>query len=179
MRSGSLSPWKENPSFSHTATHFFHISLYKTLVSHTQQLVLNQTNILFSQQFSHSSKPTISIKIQLMILSLNHTNIPFQQTHGLFWTVNARRGDHGGSNIRCRVEVDEQMETTLCLVGRVLNNKTIRSHMVQEKMKKVWFPVKGVTTRTVDDGVFLYQRWAASYVLHLTIFFLKLVELLL
>jgi hypothetical protein len=45
----------------------------------------------------------------------------------------------------------------LCLIGRFLTNKPIRSHMVKGHMRDVWSLVKGIDVREVNMGVFIFQ----------------------
>lgn len=45
----------------------------------------------------------------------------------------------------------------LCLVGRFVTKRTIRTHIMKERLAAVWGPVKGVSIREVVPGIFLFH----------------------
>lgn len=45
----------------------------------------------------------------------------------------------------------------LCLVGRFVTNKAIRTHIMKERLSAIWTLVKGVTIQEVETGLFLFQ----------------------
>lgn len=45
----------------------------------------------------------------------------------------------------------------LCLVGRFLTDRPIRTHIMKERMVSVWRPGRGVTIKEASPGVFLFQ----------------------
>lgn len=49
------------------------------------------------------------------------------------------------------------MEDGLCLVGRFLSDKPIRSHIMKERLAGVWRPGKGVTIDEPEPGLFIFQ----------------------
>lgn len=83
-----------------------------------------------------------------MIMSLNMDSLSLQEDgDGLLM----RRGTTGNTQIGVVEDVQ------LCLVGRFITHRTIRSHIMQERMAEVWQPVKGVSIREASPGIFLFQ----------------------
>jgi len=48
-------------------------------------------------------------------------------------------------------------DPSLCLIGRFLTNKQVRTHMMKENMKDIWSVVKGLEIREIKMRVFLFQ----------------------
>lgn len=49
------------------------------------------------------------------------------------------------------------VDVQLCLVGRFVTKRSIRTHIMKERLSEVWRPVKGVSIREATPGVFLFQ----------------------
>lgn len=49
----------------------------------------------------------------------------------------------------------------LCLVGRFVTKRSIRTHIMKERLAEVWRPVKGVSIKEAVPGVFLFQFYHA------------------
>lgn len=45
----------------------------------------------------------------------------------------------------------------LCLVGRFIKDRSIRSHIMKDRMSKVWRLVKGVMIKEATPRIFLFQ----------------------
>ncbi|XVF44778.1 hypothetical protein PTKIN_Ptkin02bG0151200 [Pterospermum kingtungense] len=55
-------------------------------------------------------------------------------------------------------EARQQFERfALCLVGRLLTDRTVNFNSIQNRMADVWRPRKGVTVKDIGDGLFLFQ----------------------
>lgn len=52
---------------------------------------------------------------------------------------------------------ERRADVNLCLVGRFLTHKTIRVHMMKERMATIWEPVRGVSIKEVEKGIFVFQ----------------------
>lgn len=63
-----------------------------------------------------------------------------------------RRGPPAGSNQSGVTE-----DVRLCLAGRFTTNRSIRVHIMKERMADVWRPVRGVSIKEASPGVFLFQ----------------------
>jgi len=48
-------------------------------------------------------------------------------------------------------------QAQLCLVGRFITNKPIRTYIMKEKMAAIWLPVKGVNIEEASSGIFVFQ----------------------
>lgn len=48
-------------------------------------------------------------------------------------------------------------ELRLCLVGRFVTKRPIRTHIMKDCLAAIWGPVKGVSIREVVPGIFLFQ----------------------
>lgn len=64
--------------------------------------------------------------------------------------------DEGITLERSNVEQGPE-ELQLCLVGRFVTTRSIRTHIMKERLAEVWRPVKGISIREVTPGVFLFQ----------------------
>lgn len=76
-------------------------------------------------------------------MAINMDSLSLEDDDGVTFSRAGQRG----------ADVDVQ----LCLAGRFLTDRTIRSHMMKERMAEVWRPVKGVSIREVSLGMFLFQ----------------------
>lgn len=54
-------------------------------------------------------------------------------------------------------DVEPSLDVELCLVGRFLTDRPIRTHIMKERMAGVWRPRKGVTIKEVELGRFVFQ----------------------
>lgn len=52
---------------------------------------------------------------------------------------------------------ETKVDVELCLVGRFLTQKSLRVHMMKERMATIWEPVLGVAIKESKKGVFLFQ----------------------
>lgn len=48
-------------------------------------------------------------------------------------------------------------DLALSLVGHFLTDRSIRVHIIKERMTKIWHPNKGVSIKQLENGVFLFQ----------------------
>jgi hypothetical protein len=53
--------------------------------------------------------------------------------------------------------VGDAFDPALCLVGRFLTNRPVRTNMVKGHMSDVWTPVRGVTIKEVNPGIFIFR----------------------
>lgn len=51
----------------------------------------------------------------------------------------------------------QSVDPRLCLVGRFLTNRPIRSYMMMEKIETFWNPVKGVKIQEIEPGLYTFQ----------------------
>lgn len=62
------------------------------------------------------------------------------------------RRDEGGVE-----KEDRAGDLNLCLVGRFITDRSIRTHIMKERMAEIWRPVKNVTIKEVVPGIFVFQ----------------------
>lgn len=66
-------------------------------------------------------------------------------------------GEDGGFVIDVEEDKDNEGDPELCLVGRFIADRAIRTHIMIDRMAKVWRPVKKVQIKEVKPGLFLFQ----------------------
>lgn len=52
---------------------------------------------------------------------------------------------------------EQNLDPQLCLVRRFLTNRSLRIHMMKQRMAGVWRPGRGITIKEVDGDRFLFQ----------------------
>jgi len=65
--------------------------------------------------------------------------------------------DDEGLSFDIEEEENSEHDPHLCFVGRFLVNRPVRFKEMKIRMSEVWRPVKGVTMKEVQPGLFLFQ----------------------
>lgn len=65
--------------------------------------------------------------------------------------------EEGGMVYHVDNEEDDVINFDLCLVGRFATDKSIRTHIMKERLAAIWRPVKGVSIQEVEPRLFLFQ----------------------
>ncbi|KAL8463078.1 hypothetical protein ACS0TY_033918 [Phlomoides rotata] len=60
------------------------------------------------------------------------------------------------------LETDDQHSSTLCLIGKVISNKSFNAFGFLKAMKKATNPPLGLTAKEIGKNLFSFQFWSTS-----------------
>lgn len=63
----------------------------------------------------------------------------------------------GGLTFDAAQNDNQPVDLELCLVGRFLTDRSIRVHIMRERLAGIWRSGKGVSIKELDNGIFLFQ----------------------
>lgn len=76
--------------------------------------------------------------------------------------VNLHMDEDASLEINFKPPEELKVDLSLCLVGRFLSDKNIRSQIMKECMSLVWKPFQGITISELEAGIFLFQFYHVS-----------------
>lgn len=65
--------------------------------------------------------------------------------------------DEEGLSLHLEGQATNVADQSLCLVGRFVTDRTIRTHIMNERLAEVWRSVRGVTIKEASPGLFIFQ----------------------
>lgn len=69
--------------------------------------------------------------------------------------------DEADMQINVKASGDDDVDLSICLVGRFLTDRNIRVPIMKERMADVWRPLRGVTIYEIESALFLFRFYHA------------------